>query len=177
MTHIFFINKKIILDRKWTKLIKRRDEYMHVNNLGKLKRRGKRGNNYGLRPALRLSCRYCFLVWLSRRSLRLISLMLPDDSMNFKPGLLLVSSRISFDLNPDVLAELEELAESHGFVRIRERCLGDWSGAETRGGGIDDGIDKLFIDEFTENDSALWCETSWWRRCCSCSCCKRWFWW
>lgn len=58
------------------------------------------------------------------------------------------------------MLEPEELAESHGLVRIRERCRGDWiEGEETRGGGIDEGIDKLFrvVPSDAEYDSVLLC--------------------
>lgn len=69
--------------------------------------------------------------------------------MNFRPELLLLSSRVSLDFKPFVL-ELEEFADSHGFVRIRERSRGDCIGGETSGGGIDDGTGKLFLDDSAE---------------------------
>ena len=77
------------------------------------------------------------------------SLALPDDSVSFRPELLLLSSRASRDLRPFVL-ELEEFADSHGFVRMRERSRGDCTGGETNGGGIEDGTGRLFLDESAE---------------------------
>ncbi|EZA58419.1 hypothetical protein X777_01376 [Ooceraea biroi] len=68
---------------------------------------------------------------------RLTSLALPDDSVSFKPELLLLSSRASRDFKP--LLEPDEFADNHGFVRMRERSRGDCTDGETNGGGIDDG--------------------------------------
>lgn len=52
------------------------------------------------------------------------------------------------------LLDPDELAESHGLVRIRERSRGDWTeGETTSGGGIEDGTAKLPLDELPENDS------------------------
>lgn len=93
-----------------------------------------------------------------------MSLALPDDSVSLSPELLLVSFIVKRDLEPllpqPVVLELDELADSHGFVRIRERCLGDWmAGDETSGGGMDEGIGKLFriVMSTAEYDSVLLC--------------------
>lgn len=69
--------------------------------------------------------------------------------MSFKPELLLLSSRARRDFRPFVL-DPEEFADSHGFVRIRERSRGDCTGGETKGGGIDDGTGRLFLVESAE---------------------------
>lgn len=81
----------------------------------------------------------------------LTSLALPEDSVSFRPELLLVSSRVKRDFKqPAVLEEPEELADNHGFVRIRERCLGDCMVDEIKGGGMDADIVKLFLVVSTE---------------------------
>lgn len=69
--------------------------------------------------------------------------------MSFRPELLLLSSKVSRDFRPFVL-DPEELADSHGFVRMRERSRGDCIGGEISGGGIDDGTGKLFLVESAE---------------------------
>lgn len=80
----------------------------------------------GLLPALRLSCFDSLLARATRALLAFTSLALPDDSVSFRPEPLLVSSIFNLDLKPVVVVlEPEELADSHGFVRIRERSRGD----------------------------------------------------
>lgn len=79
----------------------------------------------GLLPALRLSCFNSLLARPTRALLAFTSLALPDDSVSFRPEPLLVSSIFNLDLKPVVVLEPEELADSHGFVRIRERSRGD----------------------------------------------------
>lgn len=82
------------------------------------------------------------------------SLALPDDSVSFRPELLLVSSSVSLDLKPVVL-EPEEFADNQGFVLIRDRSRGDCTVGETSGGGIEDGTGRLFLEESAEKDSVL----------------------
>lgn len=78
--------------------------------------------------------------------------------MSLRPELLLVSSRFNLDLKPAVL-ELDELADSHGLVRMRDLSRGDWTEGESSGGGIEEGMTaeteaaRLLLEESADKDS------------------------
>ena len=91
-----------------------------------------------------------------------------------------MSSRLSLDLKPALL-EPDELADSHGFVRIRDRSRGDWTEGESNGGGIEEGTGaaavvavtgaaRLLLDESAENDSVR----RWYLSCCAYTCACTW---
>lgn len=122
----------------------------------------------GLLPALRLSCLNSLLARPTRTLLVFTSLALPDDSVSFNPEPLLVSSRFNLDLKPVVL-EPEELAESHGLVRIRDRSRGDWIVGDNKGGGIEEGgTIKLLLEDSAEIDSVR----RWYFSCSNALCCN-----
>lgn len=81
------------------------------------------------------------------------SLALPEDSVSLNPEPLLVSSRFSLYLKLAV-QELDELVESQGFVRMRERSRGDCVVGESRDGGtVELAPARLLLDDSAEKDS------------------------
>ncbi|KOX67860.1 hypothetical protein WN51_06906 [Melipona quadrifasciata] len=87
--------------------------------------------------------------------LALTSLALPDDSVSLRTESLPLS-RFSLDLKPPVVLEPEELAaDSHGFVRIRERSRGDWTVGDSKGGGMEEGgggAVRLLLEDSAEKE-------------------------